>query len=121
MGTNYKVALTPQRIRDTIHGWGKEDTSTVISVEEYDHHEFDSPRAWMRPSEGLEIELQPHTVLMTGDNSSLALNGELSAVIKTICGCNSILTRSHPGSWTIKLMVVTFLNKYHSACVCVNH
>ncbi|KAD2393926.1 hypothetical protein R6Q59_012953 [Mikania micrantha] len=85
MGTNYKAALIPQRIRDTIHGWGKEarrrrrrlgiygddstvhtDTSTVISVEEFDHHELDSPRAGLAPSEGLQIELQPHSDLMTG-------------------------------------------------------
>ncbi|KAL8223675.1 hypothetical protein R6Q57_019150 [Mikania cordata] len=85
MGTNYKAALIPQRIRDTIHGWGKEarrrrrrlgiygddstvhtDASTVISVEEFDHHELDSPRAGLTPGEGLQIELQPHGDLMTG-------------------------------------------------------
>nr|VDC87104.1 unnamed protein product [Brassica rapa] len=55
MGTNYKAALIPQRIRDTIQGWGKAtrkkrrhgyygddstvrtETSTVASIEEYDH------------------------------------------------------------------------------------
>lgn len=55
MGTNYKAALIPQRIRETIHGWGKAarrkrrhgiftddstihtDTSTVLSVEEDDN------------------------------------------------------------------------------------
>ncbi|KAE8660262.1 MLO-like protein 11 [Hibiscus syriacus] len=55
MGTNYKAALIPQRIRETIHGWGKAarrrrrlgrftddstihtDTSTVMSLEEDDH------------------------------------------------------------------------------------
>ncbi|KAL4589086.1 hypothetical protein LXL04_001988 [Taraxacum kok-saghyz] len=81
MGTNYKAALIPQRIRETIHGWGKEarrrrrrfgiygddstvhtDTSTVISVEELDQqqHELDSPRAHgSTRGEGLEIELPP--------------------------------------------------------------
>ncbi|KAK4745833.1 hypothetical protein SAY87_012145 [Trapa incisa] len=57
MGTNYKAALIPQRIRETIHGWKKSarrrrrrlgnitddtttihtDTSTVMSLEEDDH------------------------------------------------------------------------------------
>lgn len=54
MGTNYKAALIPQRIRETIHGWKKSarrrrrlgiitddstihmDTSTVMSLEEDD-------------------------------------------------------------------------------------
>ncbi|KAF7141305.1 hypothetical protein RHSIM_Rhsim06G0196900 [Rhododendron simsii] len=79
MGTNYKAALIPQRIRETIHGWGKDvrrrkrrlgiytddstihtDTSTVMSVEEYDDQELtDSPKA--EAAMDLEIELQPHT------------------------------------------------------------
>nr|VDC87094.1 unnamed protein product [Brassica rapa] len=64
MGTNYKAALIPQRIRDTIQGWGKAtrkkrrhgyygddstvrtETSTVASIEEYDH-------------QVLDLELQP--------------------------------------------------------------
>ncbi|KAK4796571.1 hypothetical protein SAY86_028897 [Trapa natans] len=55
MGTNYKAALIPQRIRETIQGWKKSarrrrrlgiitddstihtDTSTVMSIEEDDH------------------------------------------------------------------------------------
>ncbi|KAH0937734.1 hypothetical protein HID58_005195 [Brassica napus] len=59
MGTNYKAALIPQRIRDTIQGWGKAtrkkrrhgyygddstvrtETSTVASIEEYDHQVLD--------------------------------------------------------------------------------
>ncbi|CAA6655658.1 unnamed protein product [Spirodela intermedia] len=54
MGTNYKAALIPRRIRETIHGWGKEarrrrkqrhgyddstirtETSTVCSIEDDD-------------------------------------------------------------------------------------
>ncbi|XWS52045.1 hypothetical protein CRYUN_Cryun11dG0033500 [Craigia yunnanensis] len=75
MGTNYKAALIPQRIRETIHGWGKEarrkrrhgrftddstihtDTSTIMSLEEDDHqlidiHEDDNGTY-------TEIELQP--------------------------------------------------------------
>ncbi|KAK9060453.1 hypothetical protein SSX86_021157 [Deinandra increscens subsp. villosa] len=96
MGTNYKAALIPQRIRDTIHGWGKDarrrrrrlgmygddstihtDTSTVISVEEFDHHELNSPRGGLAHGEGLEIELQPHnfgstSLFVANENSSRA-------------------------------------------------
>lgn len=93
MGTNYKAALIPQRIRDTIHGWGKEarrrrrrlgvygddstvhtDTSTVISVEEFDHRELDSPRAGLTRGEGLEIELPPrgNFPFAANENSSRA-------------------------------------------------
>ncbi|KAK3017563.1 hypothetical protein RJ639_006630 [Escallonia herrerae] len=83
MGTNYKAALIPQRIRETIHCWGKEarrrrrrlgiftddstvhtDTSTVLSLEEDDHQVLDSPRA--APGAGAEIELQHLTVISTG-------------------------------------------------------
>ncbi|CAN8313200.1 unnamed protein product [Cochlearia groenlandica] len=61
MGTNYKAALLPQRVRETINGWGKAtrrkrrhglygddstttirtETSTIASIEEYeeDHHQ----------------------------------------------------------------------------------
>ncbi|XP_051124748.1 MLO-like protein 11 [Andrographis paniculata] len=79
MGTNYKAALIPQRIRDTIHGWGKEarrrrkmggddstvltDTSTVVSVEEYDDNQLlDSPG--FGPKFDTEIELQPPTIVI---------------------------------------------------------
>nr|XP_043628581.1 MLO-like protein 11 [Erigeron canadensis] len=82
MGTNYKAALISQRIRETIHGWRKEakrrrrklgiycddstiqtETSTVISFEEFDHQELDSPQTGMTPVESLEVELQPHHVV----------------------------------------------------------
>ena len=70
MGTNYKAALIPQRIRETIHGWGKAarkkrrhgmfpddstihtDTSTVLSIEE-DDQVIDAP----------EVELPPVTAV----------------------------------------------------------
>ncbi|KAK4439202.1 MLO-like protein 11 [Sesamum alatum] len=82
MGTNYKAAIIPQRIRETIHGWGKAarrkrkmggfaddstvhtDTSTVISVEEYDNQMLDSPR--FAPQPDAEIELQPPYVGING-------------------------------------------------------
>ncbi|KAI6690392.1 hypothetical protein NL676_027220 [Syzygium grande] len=75
MGTNYKAALIPQRIRETIHGWKKSarrkrrlgiladdstihtDTSTVMSLEEDDDRQlFDEPT---NPADAcIEIELQ---------------------------------------------------------------
>lgn len=76
MGTNYKAALIPQRIRETIHGWKKlarrrkrrlgilnddstihTDTSTVMSLEEDDHQFLDDPSV---PTEKYTVlELQP--------------------------------------------------------------
>ncbi|GFP78602.1 mlo-like protein 11 [Phtheirospermum japonicum] len=79
MGTNYKAALIPKRIRETIHGWGKAarrkrrlgiftddstihtDTSTVISVEEDDdEHLIDFPQ--FAPHSDSLIELQPTNI-----------------------------------------------------------
>ncbi|XVF70326.1 hypothetical protein PTKIN_Ptkin11bG0152900 [Pterospermum kingtungense] len=79
MGTNYKAALIPQRIRETIHGWGKAarrkrrhgrfmddstihtDTSTVMSLEEDDHQLIDIHEDGNGPY--TEIELQrPHNI-----------------------------------------------------------
>ncbi|XP_031105439.1 MLO-like protein 14 isoform X1 [Ipomoea triloba] len=86
MGTNYKAALIPQRIRETMHGWGKAarrkrrhhhrsmyddsttvhtDASTVLSVEEDDDHgSLDSPRKSYGPNAG--IELQPPSIVTEG-------------------------------------------------------
>lgn len=79
MGTNYKAALIPQRIRETIHGWGKAarrkrrhgmhtddstthtDTCTVMSLEEDDHQLLDIPETAGGPS--TEIELQPASTI----------------------------------------------------------
>ncbi|XP_073011441.1 MLO-like protein 14 isoform X1 [Typha latifolia] len=76
MGSNYKAALIPQRIRDTIHGWGKAarkrrkhqrgmdestirtETSTVCSIEEDDQVLFEDPSY-------IQIELQPTTTTTT--------------------------------------------------------
>ncbi|TXG67029.1 hypothetical protein EZV62_008304 [Acer yangbiense] len=78
MGTNYKAALIPQRIRETIHGWGKEarrkrrhglypddstihtDTSTVMSLEEDEHQLIDIPET--ADHTVTDIELQPSNV-----------------------------------------------------------
>ncbi|KAK9938162.1 hypothetical protein M0R45_014917 [Rubus argutus] len=83
MGTNYKAALIPQRIRETIHGWKKTarrkrrlgiynddstihtctDTSTVVSVEEDDRAFFDGPATDANMHNG--VELQPLTSVMS--------------------------------------------------------
>ncbi|KAI3497093.1 hypothetical protein L1887_39475 [Cichorium endivia] len=70
MGTNYKAAMIPEIMREKIDGWRKEATrrrnfsmydadSTVISVEEFDHHELHSPRAATPRRKVSEVELQP--------------------------------------------------------------
>lgn len=79
MGTNYKAALIPQRIRETIHGWGKAarrkrrhgmytddstihtDTSTVLSIEEDDRTIDDTPPRDLTTN--TEVELQPVTTI----------------------------------------------------------
>lgn len=74
MGTNYKAALIPQRIRETIHGWGKAarrkrrhgnftddstihtDTSTVMSLEEDDRQLLDIPEIGDGPVTQIELQ-----------------------------------------------------------------
>ncbi|XP_010460273.1 PREDICTED: MLO-like protein 14 [Camelina sativa] len=74
MGTNYKAALLPQRVRETINGWGKAtrrkrrhglygddstvrtETSTVASVEEYNDQVLDVSEP--SPVQSNELELQ---------------------------------------------------------------
>ncbi|CAL9243439.1 unnamed protein product [Arabidopsis halleri] len=81
MGTNYKAALIPQRIRETIRGWGKAtrrkrrhglygddstvrtETSTIASIEEYDHQVLDVTETSFKQQQQqqgtTELELQP--------------------------------------------------------------
>lgn len=83
MGTNYKAALIPQRIRETIRGWGKAtrrkrrhglygddstvrtETSTIASLEEYDHQVLDvtetsfEQQRKQQEQGTTELELQP--------------------------------------------------------------
>ncbi|GMP65755.1 hypothetical protein CsSME_00026421 [Camellia sinensis var. sinensis] len=98
MGTNYKAAIIPQRIRETIHGWGKEarrkrrlgiftddstihtDTSTVMSLEEDDHQLLDSPQV-AAPAADAEIELQCHPIIIT--TSPFPIANEASSRIST--------------------------------------
>ncbi|KAG1359563.1 MLO-like protein [Cocos nucifera] len=78
MGSNYKAALIPQRIRETIHGWGKAarkrrkhrrsiddstihtETSTVCSIEE-DEELLEDPS----DNSYVRIELQPTSTMNT--------------------------------------------------------
>lgn len=96
MGTNYKAALIPQRIRETIHGWGKAarrkrrhghftddstihtDTSTVMSLEDDDHELLDSHGT--ATGACTEIELQPASAI-TASSSPVA--NETSSRVST--------------------------------------
>ncbi|GAB4846385.1 MLO-like protein 11 [Ancistrocladus abbreviatus] len=87
MGTNYKAALIPQRVRETIHGWKKTakrkrrlgiygddstihtDTSTVMSLEEDDNQLLDIPED--QTVTDSVIELQP-TSASTASRSHFA-------------------------------------------------
>ncbi|KAJ9182880.1 hypothetical protein P3X46_006825 [Hevea brasiliensis] len=96
MGTNYKAALIPQRIRETIHGWGKAarrkrrhgiftddstihtDTSTVLSLEEDDHPYLDVGET--AANTHAEVELQP---VSTISNSPAPIANETSSRVGT--------------------------------------
>lgn len=84
MGTNYKAALLPHRIRETMHGWGKAarrrrkhrrgadestihtETSTVCSIEEGDQYLFEDSTE----NTYVQIELQPSTTTATPTDHS---------------------------------------------------
>ncbi|XP_049936783.1 MLO-like protein 11 isoform X4 [Nymphaea colorata] len=92
MGTNYKAALIPHRIRETIHGWGKAarrkrrhglvaddstvrtDTSTLHSSEDDEHQPLERDMI----GKNLEIELQPSSTVQSStvessQNANVAL------------------------------------------------
>ncbi|KAK9092505.1 hypothetical protein Syun_027416 [Stephania yunnanensis] len=93
MGTNYKAALIPQRIRETIHGWKKAarrkrrlgmitddstihtDTSTVLSLEEDERHIYEEGPA------ATEIELQPTSIVTASPSPAVA--NEASSCVGT--------------------------------------
>ncbi|XP_048442787.1 MLO-like protein 11 [Pyrus x bretschneideri] len=74
MGTNYKAAIIPQRIRETIHGWGeaarrrrrlgisndgstiRTETSTLVSLEEDDDQTLDCPADDANTHNGIEMQ-----------------------------------------------------------------
>ena len=74
MGTNYKAAIIPQRIRETIHGWGeaarrrrrlgmyndgstiRTETSTAVSLEEDDHQTLGCPADDANTHNGIEVQ-----------------------------------------------------------------
>ncbi|CAK9325187.1 unnamed protein product [Citrullus colocynthis] len=94
MGTNYKAALIPQRIRETIHGWGKSarrkrrlriftddatihtETSTVLSLEDDDNQHVDTPKT----ATGYAIiEMQPPTAA----NVTVSIANDPSHAVRT--------------------------------------
>ncbi|GAB4849524.1 MLO-like protein 11 [Ancistrocladus abbreviatus] len=96
MGTNYKAAFIPQRIRETLHGWKKSarrkrrlgiygddstihtDTSTVMSLEEDDNQLLDIPEEGTVAESG--IELQPASAATT---SPLRIANQTSSRVGT--------------------------------------
>lgn len=94
MGTNYKAALIPQRIRETIHGWGKSarrkrrlriftddatvntETSTVMSLDDDDNHLTDTPKT---NAGYAEIELLPPAAV----NVSISVANDASSRVGT--------------------------------------
>ncbi|KAJ0267164.1 MLO-like protein 11 [Hirschfeldia incana] len=112
MGTNYKAALIPQRIRDTIKGWGKAtrkkrrhgyygddstvrtETSTVASIEEYDHQVLDVVETYPQQQQGIELELQP----VQPRNASTSVPNESSSRVGTplLRSCVSISSATTP-------------------------
>ncbi|KAG2299264.1 hypothetical protein Bca4012_010833 [Brassica carinata] len=112
MGTNYKAALIPQRIRDTIKGWGKAtrkkrrhgyygddstvrtETSTVASIEEYDHQVLDVAETYPQQQQGIELELQP----VQPRNASACVPNESSSRVGTplLRSCVSISSATTP-------------------------
>ncbi|KAF8413895.1 hypothetical protein HHK36_001890 [Tetracentron sinense] len=97
MGTNYKAALIPQGIRETIHGWGKAarrkrrlgigtddsttihtDTSTIMSLEEDDHQLLEIPAT--ATGTCADIELQPVSTITT---SPSPVANEISSQVGT--------------------------------------
>ncbi|KAF9611864.1 hypothetical protein IFM89_036508 [Coptis chinensis] len=89
MGTNYKAALIPQRIRETIHGWKKDakrrrrrgymnddstirtETSTVLSLEEDEREMYESVAA----GTCIDIELQPTATVTTSPSPAVPNDG----------------------------------------------
>uniref|UniRef100_A0A1D1XKL5 MLO-like protein n=1 Tax=Anthurium amnicola TaxID=1678845 RepID=A0A1D1XKL5_9ARAE len=88
MGSNYKAALIPRRIRETIHGWGKAarrrrrhrhaiddstirtETSTICSIEDDDQLLEDPSN-----SHYVQIELQPTSTDATSVHDDLSVIG----------------------------------------------
>ncbi|KAF3772190.1 MLO-like protein 11 [Nymphaea thermarum] len=93
MGTNYKAALIPHRIRETIHGWGKAarrkrrhglvaddstvrtDTSTLHSSEDDEHQPLERDMI----GKNLDIELQPSST-MQGSTDESSQNANMSKI-----------------------------------------
>ncbi|MFS7921372.1 hypothetical protein Hanom_Chr03g00236021 [Helianthus anomalus] len=112
MGTNYKAALIPRRIRETIQEWRQEakkrrrklgiysdystvhtETSTVISLEDFDHQELVSPPTETTPSDDLAVEMTSGALLRPSGSvcSSVSPSFLLEAVTRSF----SLPARKH--------------------------
>ncbi|XP_057451360.1 MLO-like protein 11 isoform X2 [Lotus japonicus] len=116
MGTNYKAALIPQRIRETIHGWGKAarrkrrhglfpddstihtDTSTVLYIED-DDRLVDTTGELATVT---EVELQPVTTV-TSTPSPIA-NETSSRVVTPLLRPSASISSSAPFSSRIEVV-----------------
>lgn len=105
MGTNYKAALIPQGIRETIHGWKKAarrkrrlgmftddstihtDASTVISVEEDDHQFLNNPET--EANGHTEIELQQASINIA-DTAAVANETSIRIGTPLLRPCTSV-------------------------------
>lgn len=115
MGTNYKAALIPQRIRETIRGWGKEtrrrrrhghftdestvhtDTDTVLSLDDNDCQILDSPRL-TSTNHVSEIELQPPTIIISNSQFPFSNQSSSRAGMSLLRPFSSISSRTSPRS-----------------------
>ncbi|OIW11529.1 hypothetical protein TanjilG_26895 [Lupinus angustifolius] len=113
MGTNFKAAIIPQRIRETIHGWGKAarkkrrhgmfpddstihtDTSTVLSIEEDDEFIDDTPTTGTGTGTG--VELQPITTI-TSSPLPAAANETSSRAATPLLRPSASISLSSPSS-----------------------
>ncbi|KAJ4785154.1 MLO-like protein [Rhynchospora pubera] len=102
MGSNYKAALIPERIRQTMHGWGKAarkrrkhrrgfdestirtETSTVCSLDEGDQELLDD-ESTSRPR-FVQIELQPSGTknrFSTATSAQVSTNGSGAPLLQS--------------------------------------
>lgn len=113
MGSNYKAALLPQGIRDTIHGWGKAarkrrkhrrgmdestihtETSTVCSIEEDEQELLEDPS----DHSYIQIELQPSstiTTTITDSDHPTVPNGGSTYINEDVALLHSLSVPSSP-------------------------
>ncbi|KAL9259059.1 MLO-like protein [Drosera capensis] len=111
MGSNYKAALVPQRIRETLHIWKKSvekkrrhghhredstirtETSTVMSLEDYDDRLLDIPETSGIPMASY-IELQPTSLPMMATPSLVTYGPSTSRSGSPLLGHSASMSSS---------------------------